>query len=152
MQEPGKKPAERKAFTLAELLLVITIISILAAVALPRFFGRSQEARMAAARQTIVGTFGIALDLYEQDVGHYPQSLEELTTAAGSLNWRGPYINDIRIPRDPWGNEYQYRYPSQLTGSETLYDIVSGGPDGVIGGEDDITNHISLSDERSGIR
>ena len=50
---------KRNGFTLIELLLVITIISVLAAVVVPRFFGRSQEARIVAARQTIVGTFGI---------------------------------------------------------------------------------------------
>ena len=59
--------------SLVELLLVITIISILAAVVVPRFFGRSQEARISAVKQTIFGTFGIALDLFEQDTGRYPE-------------------------------------------------------------------------------
>jgi prepilin-type N-terminal cleavage/methylation domain-containing protein len=56
------RPVERRAFTLIELLLVITIISVLAAVIVPRFFGRSREARVVAARQMIVGTFGVAID------------------------------------------------------------------------------------------
>jgi len=135
-----------KAFTLIELLLVITIISVLAAVVVPRFFGRSQEARIVAARQTIVGTFGIAMDLFEQDTGRYPGegALQALITNPGIKNWRGPYLKSASIPPDPWGNPYRYSYPSELTSSEFLYDIISAGPDGVYGNEDDITNHDEL--------
>ncbi|MFC1676525.1 type II secretion system major pseudopilin GspG [Planctomycetota bacterium] len=137
-------------FTLIELLLVITIIGVLAAVVVPRFFGRSQEARIIAARQTIIGTFGIAMDLFEQDTGQYPtdEGLQSLITNPGVRNWRGPYLKSASVPRDPWGNEYHYQYPSQLTSSEFLYDIISPGPDGVIGNEDDITNHDELINER----
>jgi general secretion pathway protein G len=133
-----------RGFTLIELLLVITIISVLAAVVVPRFFGRSQEARIVAARQTIVGTFGIALDLFEQDTGRYPRSDEGLQALVANpqiANWRGPYLKATNLPLDPWGNEYKYSYPSELTNSEFLYDIVSSGPDGVSGNEDDVTNH-----------
>jgi len=133
-----------KGFTLIELLLVITIISVLAAVVVPRFFGRSQEARIVAARQTIVGTFGIALDLFEQDTGRYPRSDEGLRALVYNpqiTNWRGPYLKSTNVPLDPWGNEYKYNYPSELSSSEFLYDIVSSGPDGVFGNNDDVTNH-----------
>lgn len=139
-----KQSGVSKAFTLVELLLVITIIGILAAVIVPRFFGRSQDARIAAAKQTIIGTFGTALDLYEQDVGQYPtteQGLNALIQNPSVPNWRGPYLKSNELPKDPWGNEYKYTYPSQLTSSETFYDIVSSGPDGTGGGKDDITNH-----------
>ncbi len=131
----------KDGFTLVELLLVITIISVLAAVIVPRFFGRSQEARITAAKQTIIGTFGIALDLFEQDTGQYPAVLEALIEDSQSNNWRGPYLKSTSIPLDPWGNSYKYSYPSELTGSETLYDITSAGPDGAYGSNDDITNH-----------
>ncbi|MHC4475958.1 MAG: type II secretion system major pseudopilin GspG [Planctomycetota bacterium] len=139
-----------KAFTLIELLLVITIISVLAAVVVPRFFGRTHEARVVAARQTIVGTFGIALDLFEQDVGRYPGSEEGLVALiqnSQTKNWRGPYLKSSSVPFDPWGNLYRYSYPSELTNSEALYDIVSPGPDGVYGSEDDVTNHDDLTNE-----
>lgn len=139
-----------KAFTLIELLLVITIISVLAAVVVPRFFGRSQEARIVAARQTIVGTFGVAMDLFEQDTGRYPRTdegLQALIQNPQVANWHGPYLKSISIPLDPWGNEYKYNYPSELTSSEFLYDIVSAGPDGTFGNEDDVTNHDELGYE-----
>ena len=133
-----------RGFTLIELLLVITIISVLAAVVVPRFFGRSREARVVAANQTIVGTFGISLDLFEQDTGRYPTSDEGLLALVvdpQTTNWRGPYLKTTRVPPDPWGNAYKYNYPSELTSSEFLYDIISGGPDGVVGNNDDVTNH-----------
>ena len=135
---------QRKGFTLIELLLVITIISVLAAVVMPRFFGRSQEARIVAAKQTIVGTFGIALDLFEQDTGRYPRTEEGLIALIEDpqvSNWRGPYLKTISVPLDPWGSDYKYNYPSELTGSASLYDIISPGPDGVTGNDDDVTNH-----------
>jgi general secretion pathway protein G len=137
----------KKAFTLIELLLVITIISVLAAVVVPRFFGRSREARIVAARQTVVGTFGVALDLFEQDTGRYPRSDEGLLALIQNPqlpNWYGPYLKTTALPRDPWGNEYKYNYPSELTASQFIYDIVSAGPDGAFGNEDDITNHDTL--------
>jgi general secretion pathway protein G len=137
-----------KAFTLIELLLVITILSVLAAVVTPRFFGRSQDARIAAAKQTIAGSFDIALALFEQDIGRYPgvdEGLEALIQNPQVNNWRGPYLQSATVPSDPWGNPYRYSYPSELTNSEHLYDIVSAGPDGSFGTQDDITNHDILT-------
>jgi general secretion pathway protein G len=147
--ESGRRDNAR-AFTLIEMLLVITIISVLAAVVVPRFFGRSQDARIAAVRQTISGTFGIALDLFEQDTGRYPGSdegLRALIEDPQAPNWRGPYLKTLSVPLDPWGKEYKYSYPSELTNSEFFYDIVSGGPDGSFGGDDDISNHDDPADE-----
>ena len=139
----GRRTGHR-AFTLIELLLVITIISVLAAVIVPRFFGRSREARIVAARQMIVGTFGVAIDLFEQDTGRYPTTEEGLNALIENPqvnNWRGPYLKSVIVPPDPWGTPYRYSYPSELTSSPTLYDIVSAGPDATLGNEDDVTNH-----------
>ncbi len=145
-----KRKKTAKGFTLIELLLVITIISVLAAVVVPRFFGRSQEARIVAARQTIVGTFGIAMDMFEQDTGRYPRGDEGLRALVQNpqiTNWRGPYLKSTNIPLDPWGNEYKYSYPSELTSSKFLYDIISTGPDGVFGNNNDVTNHDDPANE-----
>ena len=136
-----------KAFTLIELLLVVAIIGILASVAVPRFFGRSQEARITAARQEIVGTLGLALDLYEQDMGHYPnqqEGLESLIEPPNSEdNWRGPYLKSRTVPLDSWGTPYEYVFPGQLNRSAiaNTYDLISAGPDRALGTEDDITNY-----------
>ena len=149
MKRSCDSPRPLKGFTLIELLLVITIISVLAAVIVPRFFGRSQEARIVAAKQTIVGAFGIALDLFEQDIGRYPtteEGLQVLIANPQERNWRGPYFKSASVPLDPWGNPYRYTWPSQMTASETLYDIVSAGPDGAYGNEDDVTNHEDFRD------
>jgi len=148
MNKLSQKRKILKAFTLIELLLVVTIISVLAAVVVPRFFGRSQEARITAARQTIVGAFGIAMDLFEQDVGRYPsmeEGLQVLIQNSQIRNWRGPYLKSASIPLDPWGNQYRYTYPSALTDSEYLYDIISAGPDSTFGTRDDVTNHNNLA-------
>ena len=139
--------SDRAAFTLVELLLVVSIIAVLAALVVPRFVGRSQQARITASKQEIVGSIGVALDLFEQDMGRYPTSeegLRVLITAPSqgdAASWRGPYLKSASVPTDPWGQEYQFVYPSQLTQMPTLYDLVSAGPDGQFGGEGDITNH-----------
>jgi general secretion pathway protein G len=151
MDRFSKTGINPKAFTLIELLLVITIISVLAAVVLPRFFGRSQDARITAARHTIMGTFMLTLGLFEQDTGNYPtteQGLEVLVQDPQIRNWRGPYLQSAVVPLDPWGNPYRYTYPSELTGFESMCDIVSAGPDGAYGNEDDVTNHDNFKNEQ----
>lgn len=152
MKRQSGKRAE--GFTLVELLLVVTIIGVLAALVVPRFVGRAQQARVTAARQEIVGTLGVALDLFEQDMGRYPtmeEGLEVLLRAPSeetASHWRGPYLKSASVPLDPWEEEYRYTYPSQLTNIPTLYDLQSAGPDGQFGTEDDITNHNADANNR----
>lgn len=133
-----KQNARRKtqnAFTLVELLLVIVIIAGLAAMIMPRLAGRSEQAKIAIAKTDVISNVPSALDLYELDNGKYPSNLQALLANPGGLNsWKGPYIR--RKPIDPWGNTYQYRYPS-THGKD--YDLYSLGPDGVEG-NDDVTN------------
>ena len=120
-------------FTLVEMLLVVTMISVLAAMVVPRFAGRTEQAKLARTRSD-VAAIALALDLYEMDLGAYPESLDALVTRQESP-WNGPYLKR-GLPADPWGRPYQYRRGSQQARD---YDLLSLGPDGRPG-QDDITN------------
>ena len=126
----------RGGFTLIEVLLVVVIIGILVAVAVPRFGGRVRMAQVAAA-EADVNNVGMALRLFEVDNGTYPSSLSGLINNPGtSKNWRGPYL-EKGIPKDPWGNDYVYAMPGSH--NQHSYDLHSLGPDGVES-QDDICN------------
>ena len=123
----------RSGFTLIEVLLVVVIIGILAAVAIPRLGGRVKQAQIAAA-EADVNNIGMALRLYEVDNGAYPASLQGLVTSPGAArNWRGPYL-EKGIPKDPWGNDYTYTHPGSH--NPNGYDLFSMGPDGAASGDD----------------
>ncbi len=126
-------------FTLIELLLVLVILGVLAAIVVPKFAGRTEQAREAAAR-TQISTFGTVLDAFEVDNGYYPKGKSGLNdlvqTPRDAKNWRGPYLKEV--PKDPWGNDYIYECPGK--NNPTSYDVSSMGPDGQQGGADDITN------------
>ncbi len=124
----------RAGFTLIEIMVVIIIISILATMVLPRLGGKTEQARVARARADIAA-IEVALDLYELDIGKYPEDLEKLTgdTTEG---WNGPYLKK-KIAKDPWGHAYQYKATSEH-GQD--YDLFSTGRNGVEGDEDDVTN------------
>jgi general secretion pathway protein G len=125
-----------RAFTLIELLLVLVILGVLALVVVPKFAGRSEEARKTAARTDISMLEG-QIDIFEQDCGRFPSNDEGLAALVAqppnAPKWKGPYIKR-GVPKDPWGNEYAYRYPG--THNVNSYDLYSMGPDGREGGDD----------------
>ena len=138
------KRRTQSAFTLIELILVVAIISILAALVVPKFAGRTEEARVATAKGQINIHFSAALDMYEVDNSGYPtteQGLQALRIEPASdpapLNWKGPYLKKD-IPLDPWRKEYVYLCPGRQ--NPDGYDLYSCGPDGKDGTEDDVTN------------
>ncbi|HOY58676.1 MAG TPA: type II secretion system major pseudopilin GspG [Verrucomicrobiota bacterium] len=130
----------QRAFTLIELLLVLVILGILAAIVVPKFSGRTEQARETAARSQLA-TFGTALDAFEVDNGYYPKGRDGLqdliVQPRDAKSWRGPYLKS-EVPVDPWGNAYIYECPGRYNPSG--YDLMSMGPDGREGGDDDIGN------------
>ena len=112
----------------------------LAAVVVPKFAGRSKQAKITAA-QTQISNFETALDAFEVDNSYYPRGAEGLVELVeqpnDAKNWRGPYLKK-GIPNDPWGAPYIYESPGQY--NENGYDILSLGPDARKGTEDDLNN------------
>jgi len=126
------------AFTLIELLLVLVILGVLAAIVVPKLTGRTQEAKVTATK-TQISSIKTALDLFEHDNGRFPSTEEGLgalvNNPGGNLtNWH-KYME--QMPMDSWNQPLIYRQPG-TNGKD--YDIISVGPDGREGSADDITN------------
>lgn len=127
---------DKNGFSLIELLVVMVILGILTGLAAPRLAGKTEAARVKAAKADIQGGIALALDMYEVDLGRYPSGLNELVeNVSGHDFWDGPYLKR-GLPNDPWGQIYVYRYPG--TQNEGLYDLYSLGPDGKDGTGDEI--------------
>lgn len=130
----------RNAFTLIELLLVLVIIAVLAAVVVPKLVGRSEDAKKKATVASISG-IKLALDAFEVDNSRYPTNSEGLMALveqpAGLTNWHGPYVERQQIEKDAWDHPFVYKYPG--TRNPSGFDVSSLGPDGQES-QDDIGN------------
>lgn len=137
--------ARGRGFTLIEVLVVVVILGILAAVVVPRIMDRPDEARIVRARQDILA-ISQALHLYRLDNFTYPSTqqglralIERPSGDPPAPNWReGGYLE--RLPKDPWGRDYVYLYPGSRGGAFDLYSLGADGKPGGRGAAADIGN------------
>ncbi len=133
--------SNERGVTLIEILVVVIIIAILAALVGPRLFGKVGAAKQKAAAAQIE-LFRTALDAFRLDIGRYPTTEEGLAALqnqpSGVDSWAGPYLTKS-VPKDPWGQPYVYRSP----GEHGDFDIISYGADGAAGGEEENKDIVS---------
>lgn len=124
----------QQGFTLIELLVVLVILGLLASIAGPKVMNYLGGAKSDSA-QLQVEEFGASLDLFKLETGRYPTSQEGLQALvqapSGLTGWNGPYLKKKALPKDPWGNEYNYVSPGQ----HGPYDLSSLGADNREGGD-----------------
>jgi general secretion pathway protein G len=135
-------PERDGGFTLLEIIVVIGILSILATLVITNLTKSLENSRISVSKLFVSESMKTALTTYKIQMGDYPSTEEGLNAlvaapASKADRWQGPYI-DGKMPLDPWGHPYQYRYPG--TKNKIGYDLWSMGPDGVDGTDDDIGN------------
>jgi general secretion pathway protein G len=141
-----RKRNSERGITLIEMLVVVTIIALFAALVAPRMLGKADSARRAAAHAQ-VNSFMTALGSYKLDTGTFPtteQGLQALRVRPeNSPQWAGPYLPQD-IPLDPWQRPYFYKYPGDH-GDEP--DVMSLGADGQLGGDGNNADIVSWSNK-----
>lgn len=133
-----RRRAVRRAFTLLEVLMVIVILGILAAIIVPQFGGTQEKAKIDLTR-TQIQQLGSDLERFKLHCGSYPRELGDLLTKPEGdefKEWAGPYI---KAPaKDAWSRPLNYKFPGEY--NQNGYDLWSSGPNGQAGDADDIAN------------
>lgn len=120
----------RHSFTLIEIMIVVMIIGMLAALVGPNIVGNLDKSRVKSTKAQLVSVKN-AVQQYYMDMSTYPTRLDELITNPGNEKWDGPYLEAKSIPKDGWGNDFQYSVPGQ---DNMPFDIISYGGDKSSGG------------------
>lgn len=142
MSRKARKHTKRGAFTLLEVLMVIVILGVLAALIVPQFTGTQRRAEIDLTK-TQIASLASDLERFRLHCGRFPTTDEGLAALLTKPDadevaekWGGPYIQ--KPAKDPWGRELRYQSPGRY--NEDSYDLWSVGPDGQDGTDDDITN------------
>ena len=138
---PSKDFARKstRGFSLVEVLIVLALIGMLAGLAVANIDKIFGGAKIKTAKGFVNSSMETAMQTFMLDIGKYPSALKDLKTNPGVGNrYQGPYVKPNVDFLDPWGNEYQYRFPG--TKNQGSYDVWSSGPDGQSGTADDIGN------------
>ena len=137
MDRKKRERARTDGFTLVELLVVLAILGMLAALVGPQVLNQLGGAKSKSAAIQI-RDFEQALELYKLDVGRFPREGDGLQALvrqpSGAKGWNGPYLKKDQVPDDPWGNSYEYRV------SGSTIEIISGATDATVGTEGDNFN------------
>ncbi len=142
----------RSGFTLIELLIVIAILLAIGGLVVVNIIPRGEQAKTDLQRIQL-DQIGSAFQQFRLDLDRWPSedegvevlwNREQMDDENEYERWRGPYLTDP-VTEDRWGNELVYHFPGEIRG-ESYYDLISVGPDGEEGSEDDITNHDRLRD------
>lgn len=139
----SRRTTVRGGFTLFEVLIVIVILGVLAALVIPQFTNTSEKAKVDLTQQLVKTGLATPLELYKTHCGAYPTTEQGLIALYQMPNdelkgkWAGPYVKEARF-RDAWDRDLIYRAPGQY--NESSFDLSSAGPDGIEGNDDDIKN------------
>ena len=120
----------RQNFTLIEIMIVVVIIGMIAALAVPKLMGNLEKAKVETTKSNLA-TLKTAVRNFKMDVGDYPNRLEELLTTNGNEKWDGPYLDMKSLPKDGWDMDFVYTQ----TGDTFGFDIQSYGADKASGGD-----------------
>lgn len=144
MQKRNRNRVVRRAFTLLEVLMVIVILGVLAALIIPQFRGVEVRAKTDLTKVLIKSGLASPLETFRMHVGRYPTTDEGLAALLEAPDdeeiaekWSGPYVGDSSL-KDAWGNDLIYTSPGEY--NENSYDLSSPGPNAAEGDDDDIKN------------
>ena len=132
MKNRRRNRALHHPFTLIEIMIVVVIIGMLAALVGPRIIGSLDKARVSTTKTQLVNLKGAVQQFY-MDCAEYPNTLDDLMVKTSNAKWSGPYLDGKSLPKDGWDNDFVYTVP----GADDLpFDIISYGADKTAGGED----------------
>ena len=139
----GRRGRDGEAgFTLVALLVVMVILVLLAGLVAPRVMGYLSSSRTKTAKVQIE-SLSTSLELFKLDVGRYPNEREGLAALVArpgnAANWNGPYLQKDKVPADPWGQAYKYRFPGR-GGRFEIWSLGADGQDGGTGEDQDVAS------------